>query len=194
MNRRLASALVVSVIVLAALPAAVGANTRYTGCLYHAGEDVGDLFQVWVGLDPSSPCTGPSSEIAWLRVPDRGATGNRGPRGNRGERGRKGEPGKPGEPGQRGTSGEPGTLRLYNVVSPCQACAGSQTEKTASVACDEGDLALGGGFITDGLILGSVATGEGDVEGWSALAVVAPEGSNGAQSHLICHDLPPLRR
>jgi len=193
-SRRLVSALLISAIALAALPAAVGANTRYTGCLYYAGEGGGQLTRVWVGIDPASPCTGQSNEITWLKVPERGAKGDRGPRGTRGERGSKGDPGEPGQLGKRGAHGQPGTLRLYRVISPCEACEGGETEKTASVACDEGDLALGGGFVTDGLILASRATGESDLDGWSASAVLAPEGSNGAQSHLICHDLPPLRR
>jgi hypothetical protein len=54
-------------------------------------------------------------------------------------------------------------------------------------------VALGGGFITDGLILGSVALGVDTTVGWSAPAVVAEEGSNGTQAQIVCHDLPPLR-
>ncbi len=101
--------------------------------------------------------------------------------------------GTPGEQGQRGAPGKPATFSVYMVMSPCQGCEEGESEKTAEVSCDRGDVALGGGFISDGLIQGSRADDDGPVRSWSVAAIVEPEGSSGAQAQLVCQDLPPLR-
>ena len=133
-------------------------------------------------------------QISWRVVPAKGPRGDQGQRGNRGRDGRAGEPGEQGAPGLRGERGEHGTFHVYSLTSPCQTCTEAGATPAAEVRCDPGDVALGGGFITDGLILGSTATGANRPTGWAAPAAVAAEGSIGSQAQLICQDRPPLRQ
>ena len=60
---------------------------------------------------------------------------------------------------------------------------------TVSAACDEGDLATGGGFETDGLILASLGQGSPSPTGWQAIALASDEGTSGLQVQVICADL-----
>jgi hypothetical protein len=181
---------------LAAVPGAAAAQSQLTGCLDQAYERPGRIWQVNTGAAPTYPCKPGSGlqQISWRTDPAKGAKGGRGPRGARGAKGATGDPGQAGAPGVRGERGEPGTFAVYSLMSPCQTCTDAGATPAAATSCDAGDIALGGGFITDGLILGSMATGGDSATGWSAPAAVAAAGSNGTQSQLICHDLPPLRR
>lgn len=197
--RRLLPAALAAALISALLPGTALAQ-QYTGCIVHYPiENVfHELRQVAPGSAPAIPCAKLSGfdsavQVSWRKVPPRGAKGPRGTRGDRGRKGPQGDPGKQGPKGKRGEDGESGTLSIYSLQSGCQTCTEAGATPAAEVACDAGDVALGGGFITDGLILGSHGIGEDQAIGWAAPAAVAAEGSNGSQAQLICHDLPPLR-
>jgi hypothetical protein len=189
--RRALAAAVVAALGLATLPAAAAAQQVH-GCLDHV-EGSGLIRAIAVGSGPARPCYSYETPIRWQQSPGRGPRGARGPEGALGRAGRAGPPGSTGPAGAQGERGPDGSLPLYRLESPCQACSGEDPPPEAAVSCDPGDVALGGGFITDGLILGSVALGVDTTVGWSAPAVVAEEGSNGTQAQIVCHDLPPLR-
>lgn len=197
--RRLAGVTLAAMLTLALAPAAVVAQ-QYSGCIVHYPIEgiVYELRQVASGSAPAVPCAklswaDSSVQVSWQVNPPRGSKGSQGPAGNRGPRGQKGEAGEQGERGLRGERGDHGTFPIYSLQSPCQSCTDAGAFPAAEVSCDPGDVALGGGFITDGLILGSIGTGGQRPTGWAAPAAVAAEGSMGTQSQLICHDRPPLR-
>lgn len=197
--RRSLGALLCAALLLALVPASALAQ-QYTGCIvnYPIESIFYELRRIAPGSAPSIPCTksgfDTSVQVSWQTTPARGPRGAQGARGDRGPRGPRGEAGVQGERGTRGDRGEHGTFPMYSLLSPCQRCSEAGANPAADLTCDPGDVALGGGFITDGLILGSLATGGDEPTGWSAPAAVAAEGSNGSQAQLICHDLPPLRR
>jgi len=198
--KRLFGTILCASLVLALAPASVLAQQQYTGCIIHYPiENI--FYELWwvaPGPAPATSCAqargaNSSVQISWQQTPPRGARGAQGAQGNQGPRGPKGETGVQGERGERGEQGEQGTFHVYSLQSPCQACSEAGASPAAELSCDPGDVALGGGFITDGLILGSLGTGGEKPTGWAAPAAVAAEDSNGTQAQLICHDRPPLR-
>lgn len=198
--KRLFGAILCVSLALAMMPASTLAQQQYTGCIVHYPIE-GIIYELWwvaPGAAPATSCAqlrgaDYAAQISWQKTPPRGARGAQGARGNPGPRGPKGETGAQGERGERGERGEQGTFHTYSLQSPCQACSEAGAIPAAELTCDPGDIALGGGFITDGLILGSLGTGGEEPTGWAAPAAVTAEGSNGTQAQLICHDLPPLR-
>ena len=190
MMRGVVPAMLVAAMVVAALPGMVSANDRFTGCLWVRGEANGEVRDMRIGSHPLHLCSSDQVQISWFELPRRGAKGAEGPPGKRGKRGPTGEPGPR---GPTGPVGQTGGFHVYTVLPHCAACEDGETEKTTLGTCDAGDVVLGGGFISDGLIASSVASAEGGSEGWTATAAFAPEGSHAAQAQIICHDLPPLR-
>ena len=160
------------------------AGARYSGC-----SDDGELFAVV--RDGSPPACVGSEAVRWREHP---APGARGPRGERGQRGRVGPQGPPGEPGPSGASGppgDPGTLTLYSITTPDQDV--STAGGNAMAACDAGDVAVGGGFLSSATVLGSASLGSDAPTGWQSPAVAAADAEAGLKSQVICVDLPPLR-
>jgi len=213
--------LILSVTVVTFLPVAFGASgDRFEACVSRFG----NLEYLEVN-DTIGSCYGTDWKAVWYEYPDSGSQGARGPvgprgarglpgqRGPRGERGTKGTNGTDGEDGQdgkdgvdgapgpvgaRGPVGEVGSMATYVVSTPCAACGdnldGVRTSSTAT--CDQGDVALSGGFLTDGIISASDLIGGGEPVGWQAPAVTdtETEDSIGSRAHVICLDTPPLRR
>ena len=219
----LASLLILAVAVVGLLPEAFGASgTRYSACVSAYGEKTVVRLNVGGGVE----CDPPGEwKAVWYEYPDRGGQGARGPTGPRGLRGlpgprgprgvrgirgsdgtdgkdgvdgNDGVDGKDGLVGARGPKGETGSMATYVVSTPCAACGdnldGVRTGSTAT--CDKGDVALSGGFLTDGIISASSVIGTDKPVGWQAPAVTSPEteGSVGSRAHVICLDTPPLRR
>jgi hypothetical protein len=123
----------------------------------------------------------------------RGSRGSRGPAGERGRRGARGEAGEAGEPGPVGPVGAPGTdgvLRTYAVIRPAPIEVGVRF--AAEAGCDAGDIATGGGFITNGVILSSLPGGD-DQRAWRSVALDSEEGTSGVKTSVICVDNPPFR-
>jgi hypothetical protein len=167
--------------------AATGAGAQgdiYTGCLSQ-----GSLYNVAIGNEPYSVCDG-GAIIRWNQQGPSGATGRRGQRGQRGPRGEAGPPGQPGEQGPAGPAGAALELQTYAALAATSGSGGALLQVMA--ACDEGDLATGGGFETDGLILASLGIGEPSPTGWQAMAQANDEATSLSAS-VICADLPPLR-
>jgi hypothetical protein len=125
----------------------------------------------------------------------RGPRGARGPAGERGRRGPRGEKGKAGEDGATGPAGAPGAagvLSTYGVIVPAPIESG--THMASEALCDPGDVATGGGFLTNGTILSSSVGGDGAAEGWHSEARDDGQGASGVKTTVICVDNPPLRR
>ena len=93
---------------------------------------------------------------------------------------------------------EVGSVATYVVSTPCVRCGdnldGVRTGSTAS--CDRGDVALSGGFLTDGIISASSVIEGRSPNSWQAPAVTLTEeeGSVGSRAQVICLDTPPLRQ
>ena len=62
----------------------------------------------------------------------------------------------------------------------------------AEALCDPGDVATGGGFVTNGAILTSLVGGEGRRQGWQSTAT-DEEGTSGVKTSVVCVDNPPFR-
>jgi hypothetical protein len=60
--------------------------------------------------------------------------------------------------------------------------------------CDPGDVATGGGFLTNGTILASGVGGGGAAQGWRSEARDDGQGASGVKTTVVCVDNPPLRR
>ena len=172
----IASAIALAAASVATAPAA--AQNVYTGCLSQ-----GTLYDVAIGSSPRNPCI----YGALVRWNQRGAKGQRGPRGAKGE---DGEAGPRGPQGPRGNPGADLRLRTYTVVADTTGAEGQLLQVAAD--CDQGDLATGGGFETDGLILASLGTGSPSPTGWQAIAEANDEATSLSVS-AICADLPPTR-
>jgi hypothetical protein len=163
---------------------AMAQGNTYTGCLSQ-----GTLFNVAIGSSPFSSC-GSAALIRWNQRGEKGAAGAKGQRGRRGAKGDQGAQGPRGEEGARGVPGADLQLRTYSVSA---TTSGSEAQLLQIAAdCDEGDLATGGGFETDGLILASLATGVPSPTGWQAIAE-AGESTTALTVTAICADLPPSR-
>ncbi len=221
--RMLIALLVPGVLIVGLLPGAFAASgVRYEACVDSYDNDTVRA----LGINGPAGCDPPQDwRAVWYEYPDAGSQGARGPkgpigprglpgqRGSRGDRGvrgadasdgtdgkdgRGGVDGAPGPKGSRGTVGEVGSIATYVVATPCSACGdnldGVRTGATAT--CDKGDVALSGGFLTDGIISASSVIGGDKPVGWQAPAVTSPEteGSVGSRAHVICLDTPPLRR
>jgi hypothetical protein len=59
--------------------------------------------------------------------------------------------------------------------------------------CDAGDVATGGGFITNGVILSSLIGGADARDGWRSEALDPESNASGVKTSVICVDNPPLR-
>jgi hypothetical protein len=178
-----AAALALAAASLTAIGASAAGNT-YSGCLAQ-----GSLYNVAIGNSPYASCSG----AALIRWNQQGAKGATGPKGAKGKRGPKGDPGEQGPRGEAGSRGLPGAdlrLRTYTVASETLGSGGQLLQTAAD--CDAGDLATGGGFDTDGLILASLGIGEPSPTGWQAIAQ-ANEESTTLVASVVCADLPPLR-
>ena len=143
----------------------------------------------------ASNCTdssfGPSTLLRFQTTGPRGPRGARGDRGQRGKRGERGEQGPLGATGSRGEAGADGALHTYTVT----VAGDGVTALSAQAGCDAGDVATGGGFLTNGTILASLDLSEEELEGWLATATQQePEVELGTKGHVVCVDNPPLRR
>jgi hypothetical protein len=100
--------------------------------------------------------------------------------------------------GARGPVGEVGSMATNSVATPCAACGdnidGVRTGSTAT--CDKGDVALSGGFLTDGIISASSILGGDKPVGWQAPAITdtQSEGGLGSRAQVICLDTPPMHK
>ncbi len=183
--------------ILIALPV-LAAGPVYSGCIVD-----GTLRRVTIGTN--APCTS-GVRILW-NVPGtkgpRGPQGARGAQGNKGAKGVKGRTGKVGPDGADGADGKDGKNGLRGPVGPpgqqgsaldvqtyvVTAAAGeSGGSLTASVSCEEGDLATGGGFETDGTIRTSLGSGSPSPTGWRAATSAEDPGSS-LKVHVVCADL-----
>ena len=149
----------------------------------------GTILSPRIGGGPGCPFDD-LSPIQWQTRGDRGPRGPSGERGRRGPRGETGEAGEPGEAGAAGAPGTPGVLSTYAVIRPAPIEGG--TRFASQALCDPGDVATGGGFITNGIILSSQPGGE-DEQVWHSEALDNEEGSSGVKTSVICVDNPPLR-
>lgn len=178
--------------VIALLGSATGASlTTAAGDSYAACLSVYDeLYNVAIGNSPAGSCANGKAVIRWNQ---RGAKGAKGAKGQRGPRGRKGNDGATGPRGETGPRGAPGAdlkLRTYTATAETSGSAGQLMQALAD--CDPGDLATGGGFETDGLILASLGVGTPSPAGWQAVAQANDEATT-LSSYVICADLPPTR-
>lgn len=193
-RRLLMAAVIVAVFITVSLPAMWSASGRtYTGCVVGRLQT---LAYLEVGPTPPSVCIRAPTIVQFPEVPDRGPrgpAGQRGPRGQRGQRGPSGEAGAAGARGDRGPQGEVGTIHTYAATTPCEECLGIDGVRVPGATCDAGDVALSGGFLTDGLISGSLALGGSGPDGWQVPAVTEPTSTRGATAQVICLDRPPLR-
>jgi hypothetical protein len=130
--------------------------------------------------------------ISWRLQGPRGARGLDGERGRRGPRGERGEAGEAGQTGPAGPAGVDGTLSTYAVIVPAPIESG--THMASEALCDPGDVATGGGFLTNGTILASDVGGDGAAGGWRSEARDDGEGASGVKTTVVCVDNPPLRR
>jgi hypothetical protein len=160
---------------------AIAAGPTYYAC-YDPG---GYLYNV----STSPPSCPQVSVIKWNERGARGPAGAKGEKGQRGKKGRAGEDGKvgpKGDTGPRGAQGPALELVTYSVSASTSGEAGRLM--TVSASCDEGDLATGGGFDTDGTILASVGVGGSSPTGWQAIALAGEEASE-VTVQAICADL-----
>lgn len=193
-RRLLMAASLVVVLIAVSVPAMWSASGRtYTGCV---GQRIQYLAYLRVGPTPPGVCANSPLIVQFSEVPDRGPrgpAGQQGQRGPRGQRGPAGEDGGAGPRGDRGPQGESGTMRTYVASTPCEECLGIDGVRVPGATCDAGDVALSGGFLTDGLIGGSLASGGDEPDGWQVPAVTEFTSSRGATAQVICLDRPPLR-
>lgn len=143
------------------------------------------------GSPPACNQLSNGAPINWQSRGPRGPRGSAGVRGQRGPRGERGEAGQAGSPGPAGTPGSAGVLSTYAVIVPAPIESG--THMASEALCDRGDVATGGGFLTNGAILASTVGGEGDAQGWQSEARDEGEGASGVKTTVICVDNPPLR-
>jgi hypothetical protein len=80
-------------------------------------------------------------------------------------------------------------LRTYAVIRPAPIEVGARF--AAEAGCDAGDVATGGGFITNGVILSSLPGADEDA--WRSEALDSEEGTSGVKTSVICVDNPPFR-
>lgn len=173
-------ALATSTLVVAWPVAAAG--QVYSGCI---GQ--GNLFGVVVGT--GAGCDG-LTKIVWNQRGERGAVGKAGERGRRGPRGRPGEAGADGPKGDPGPAGPQGpTLDLVTYARSASTSGADGRLMTVTATCDEGDLATGGGFETDGTIIASLGQGSPSPTAWQAMALASSEGSSDLSVSVICADL-----
>lgn len=165
---------------------AASAANSYAACLSVYDE----LYNVAIGNSPTGSCANGKALIRWNQRGARGAKGAKGQRGRRGPKGDRGQRGPRGEQGPSGNSGADVRLSTYTVMAETAGSGGQLLQVTAD--CDSGDLATGGGFETDGLILASLGVGTPSPTGWQAIAE-ANDGATTLSSYVICADLPPLR-
>jgi hypothetical protein len=161
------------------------------GGLVSGCSDDGLLTGVQYGGAPVPQSCASSTTITWQRD---AMPGPMGPRGDRGERGRRGEPGRDGAAGATGPAGDPGqpgapgTLIAYAVTS--LGAPRSDGSLVAEATCDPGDVVLGGGFETDGVVRSSLAFGDPVLVGWRAVARAAV--GTTLSVNVVCSDAEPL--
>lgn len=166
---------------------AVAVGRTYTGCL----SGFGSLSQVAIGTLPSGGACDGTVRVSWNEQGGKGATGAKGARGKRGPQGKSGEAGTPGQAGPKGAPGADLELQTYSVT---ESVSGAEERLLQVVAiCDAGDLATGGGFETDGIILASIGIGTDDPSGWQAIGQANPE-DTALSAYVICADLKPLHQ
>jgi hypothetical protein len=71
-----------------------------------------------------------------------------------------------------------------------EATLGEDGTLQAEARCDVGDVVLGGGFETDGVVRSSLAFGEPRLEGWRVVA--RPDGGTRLVVNVVCSDVEPL--
>ena len=155
------------------------AGQTYSGCINQYGQ----LQQVALGGSPLYGACKEGTQVTWNQRGVRGATGAQGPRGKRGQQG------KTGSDGERGPAGPAGAdlkLRTYSVTEHTTGAGERLLQATAT--CDADDVATGGGFETDGLILASIGVGGASATGWLAVAQANPE-ETALAAFVICADL-----
>ncbi len=162
--------------------AASAAGPTYTGCI----DQYGYLRDVRIGLSPIGGVCQGATQIRWNQQGAKGAPGAKGPRGKRGPKGKPGEQGQTGPAGPKGADGADVELRTYSLT---ETTSGAD-ERLLQVAamCDRGDLATGGGFETDGVILASLGVGGDAPTGWQAVAQANPETTE-LSAFVVCADL-----
>lgn len=175
-------------------PAAVaqGANTIFA-CRYTFTDGFtspGTILNPRVGGGPGCGNLSNAVPISWQIRGPRGARGPAGERGRRGPKGEKGKVGADGAAGPAGAQGAPGVLRTYAVIVPAPIESG--THMASEAACDRGDVATGGGFLTNGTIL-ATRVSDGTAQGWRSEARDDGEGASGVKTTVVCVDNPPLR-
>ncbi|MFD8654676.1 hypothetical protein ACFY13_18555, partial [Streptomyces mirabilis] len=115
---------------------------------------------------------------------NQGFQGNQGPRGYQGFQGNQGNQGDQGFQGNQGSQGARGPVTTYYRNSGPQMM-------TATVSCDAGDVATGGGFMTDtGSIrdnfpIGPVAA----PNGWQASTTA--DNPQNITAYVVCADITP---
>jgi hypothetical protein len=185
----LAPAFAIAVVVatiIATTPAALSAGKTYSACL-----DGGLIFGVQVGSGAS--CEG-YTKITWNQQGARGPTGPQGEQGKRGPKGKPGDDGETGPKGETGPQGPPGPTIEFTTYAVAASTTGSDGRlMTVTASCDEGDLATGGGFETDGIILASIGRGSPSPTGWQAIALASADEPSELTASVICADLDPVR-
>jgi hypothetical protein len=194
---RLVAAALCLVVAAAGLeaPAAVaqGNNTIFA-CRYTFTDGFtspGTILNPRVGGGPGCGNLNNVQPIQWQVRGPRGARGPAGEQGRRGPRGEKGEVGEDGATGPAGPAGVDGTLSTYAVIVPAPIESG--THMASEALCDPGDVATGGGFLTNGTILASGISGDGAAQGWRSEARDDGQGASGVKTTVVCVDNPPLR-
>lgn len=179
-----------------AVPDVAGQGSRTIFACRYTNTDgsfpAGTILLPRLGGGPA-PCPFPADmePISWQTRGTRGATGPAGERGRRGPRGEQGTAGEQGPTGPRGEPGDDGVLRTYAVIAP--APVGGGTHMASQASCDPGDVATGGGFLTNGVILANrvgIAAGQ---EAWRSEALDSEGDLAGVKTSVVCVDNPPLR-
>ena len=129
----------------------------------------------------------------------RGATGPAGPRGLRGPAGpagRQGPAGPAGAQGARGPEGATGIVATY-IRSSVALTVPAGSDGSTFASCDRGDIAMGGGFTTDGP--GTLDVYEARPEGtteepsvpvsYLVKATNATDADHGLEAWVICVDV-----
>ncbi len=111
----------------------------------------------------------------------KGDTGATGPQGEQGIQGEKGDTGPAGPAGGEGRDGKDGGLNGVYTAN------GSFSGKTGTALCDDGDIVLGGGFVTGSAVGGSYPNATGT--GW----IVERSSANGDTDvvYARCADVTP---
>lgn len=117
-------------------------------------------------------CRSSETALTWNQEGEKGDTGPIGPQGPTGATGPKGDKGDPGATGPKGDKGDPGVSGRTRITKNFPAIpAGDRV--TVSIACPEGMVPTGGGFVNnDELRLRIVNSAGwvriiGDEEGWN---------------------------